>query len=167
MLVFTETQYLIYISTLLQILYFIPQFYTIYQSKSFNYFDLPPQVILLIVFALMCKYSIIIEDDELLIMNCIMLVLNFLEFLFMGYYAYFNGFNAIPHEKFQEQIRRNQSRLNSNDLTISKMEDKIEILMEFMNKYLPHLEKQYQPLGNDENYGLIGDDYPKISENNV
>lgn len=143
MLVFTEAQILIYVSTLLQIIFFIPQFYTIYQSKSFNYFDLPPQIILIIVFCLMCKYSIIIEDNELLIMNCIMLVLNFIELLFMSYYAYFNGFNSIPHEKFQEQIRRSQSRLNKNDILMSNIESQIEELMDFMKKYLPYLEKQY------------------------
>ena len=94
---------IIYSSTSLSVIYYIPQLYSIYIKKSFNLYDLPPQFIMCMTSGCLTWYSVLIEDNELLISSSIILGLNVLELGCMGYYAYFNMFETIPHERFSQR----------------------------------------------------------------
>jgi hypothetical protein len=94
---------IIFTSTVINIVYYIPQMYNIYINKNFNLYDLPPQVMLSGVAGLNVFYAVLIKDKELMISNICNFTLATIELIFMGYYAYFNLFAQVPHERFSKR----------------------------------------------------------------
>ena len=94
---------IIFTSTVINIVYYIPQMYTIYVNKNFNYYDLPPQAMISVVTGLNIYYAVLITDNQLFFSNTCAFVLATLELLFMAYYAYWNMFSSVPHLRFSQR----------------------------------------------------------------
>jgi uncharacterized membrane protein len=94
---------IIFTSTVINIVYYIPQMYTIYVNKNFNLYDLPPQSMMSIVGGLNVYYAVLIKDKELMISNICGFTLATIGLLFMGYYAYWNQFAKEPHIRFSQR----------------------------------------------------------------
>ena len=90
-------------STVINIVYYVPQMYNIYVNKNFNLYDLPPQLMISIVAGMNVYYAVLIEDKGLMISNICGFTLATIELFFMGYYAYFNMFAQVPHERFSQR----------------------------------------------------------------
>ena len=124
----SENDIIVYFATAINILFYIPQLYAIYASKNYNYYSLIPQGFLMVASALLTYYAIQIDHTELIINNCIVFILSIAEFLLIGYYAYYNEFSSVPHEKFQEQLRRNASKIDNNAIETNNIKEDIETL---------------------------------------
>ena len=94
---------IIFTSTVINTVYYIPQMYTIYVNKNFNLYDLPPQAMISITGGLNIYYAIFISDKQLVISCVCSFVLATIELFFMGYYAYWNMFAKEPHERFSQR----------------------------------------------------------------
>ena len=90
-------------STVINMIYYIPQMYTIYVNKNFNYYDLPPQAMISVVTGLNIYYAELITDRDLMVSNTCAFILATLELLFMAYYAYWNKFATVPHLRFSQR----------------------------------------------------------------
>ena len=90
-------------STVINMVYYIPQMYNIYINKNLNYYDLPPQVMISVVNGLNIYYALLISDNQLLISNSCGFSLATLELLFMAYYAFWNKFDSVPHKRFSQR----------------------------------------------------------------
>jgi uncharacterized protein with PQ loop repeat len=95
--------FVMYIATVFNFAYFIPQFYSLTKTKNSNFYDILPFSLALVYESLMLYYAILIDDDELFINCACSFVFTFIEVLLITYYAYYNGFSNIPHESFRQR----------------------------------------------------------------
>lgn len=128
-------------ATIINIVRYIPQYWSVYKSKNYNYYALAPQILLLISTGCLVTYSVGINDDQLIIFNSSIIFLAAIELLQKLYYASYNKFSRIPHKRFLKKNLKNNTkkylkiRMNDEELVYIIIDNE-EIICDYGDNFL-------------------------------
>jgi len=110
-----NTNLLIYASTIINFISYLPEYYEILQNKNKNLYNIPECTLILISGILGLLYSINIGNNPLFINFVSIVVLDLFHGFLIVYYSYYNGFSNVPHDKFINEESISSKTMKNDD----------------------------------------------------